>query len=908
MKEPLYLLDGYALIYRSYFAFLKNPLYNAEGKNTSAVFGFFRTLLSLWKDKRPRYFAVVLDSRVPTFRHAMFPEYKATRQKTPEDLHAQVPVVEEILKALGIPVLVMDGYEADDLIATLAERSRNQGRDCYIISGDKDLLQLVEDTVRMIKPDKGSYKELGKQEVLDEWGVNADQIVDYLALTGDSSDNVPGVEGIGPKTAAKLLQDFKTLDGVYEHLDSISSKSQKQKLADNKAAAYLSKDLVTLKRDVPLVLQEEDLRVSRLNVRNALPLFLKQGIKSLSEDLSALADGAGELPFDGEEQEIRIDVEEPPQVRGAYECVVTQEALDAWIRKVKKATLFSFDVETDGIDAVRANPVGFSLSVGGKEACYIPLKAKGIRCLDEALVKERLGTILADKKLKLIGQNCKFDYKVTKRWGIDIRNMWFDTMIAGWLLDSGTGTYNMDYLAEQYLGYKTIHYKDVVAKGETFDQVAWEQATEYAAEDADITFRLYEVFHGKLKEKELEKLFFEIEMPLVEVLSDMELRGIRILPEVLKEYGRELSKELNRIEFDIYKLCGREFNINSTKQLQEILFTERKLRPVKKTKTGYSTDTDVLEELAAEDPVPEKVLQHRMLSKLKSTYVDSLPELINPATGRIHTQLVQTGTATGRLSSRDPNLQNIPIKDEEGRRIRSAFAPEEGCVFLSADYSQIELVVLAHLSGDENLIEAFKEGKDIHRRTGALIFGVAEDEVTPEQRRIAKTINFGVMYGMSAFRLSRELGIPRAKADGFIKAYFETYRGIDAFIEKTIREAEETGYVKTLFGRIRPVETINSKNKTEKMAAERIAVNTPIQGTAADIVKLAMLRIREALVRKKLSSRLLLQVHDELIFEVPQEETEIMKPLVRSVMESVVKLSVPLRVNIETGNTWGDMH
>ena len=598
---------------------------------------------------------------------------------------------------------------------------------------------------------------------------------------------------------------------------------------------------------------------------------------------------------------------------GSYEAVTTKAQLDDWVKKVEEAGVFAFDSETTNIDAMVAEPVGFSLSVGAGSGCYIPLRAAddegNIRTyIDQQLVKEAMERILGNPALKLVGQNIKYDYKVLKRWGVEIANIAFDTMTAAWVLDSSLGAFNMDVLAERTLGYRTVHYDDVVEKKTTFDSVKLADAVRYAAEDADITYRLYKAYGPEIESRGKSDVYYNLELPLVKLLAGMEMRGIGLDCGMLESFGVELAGRLSGIKEEIYALCGEEFNINSTKQLQQILFEKRGLKPIKKTKTGYSTNVQVLEILAEQDPVPEKILEHRSLAKLKSTYVDTLPALVNSESGRIHTQFIQTGTATGRLSSKDPNLQNIPIKSDDGRRIREAFIPDEGCSFLSADYSQIELVVLAHLSGDEGLKSAFAGGEDVHKETAALIFGVFPEMVSPEQRRIAKTINFGVMYGMSAFRLSRELKIPRRKADEFISAYFRRYSRIKSFIDEIGEKVRAEGTVKTLRGHERYIHGINSRNATERAGAERIALNTPIQGSASDIVKMAMLKIDSLLREKKLESRLLLQVHDELIFEVPDGELELMKTLVRDTMESVVTLDVPLRVSVETGACWGDMH
>ncbi len=934
MDKALYLLDGYGLIYRSYFAFIRKPLRNPEGRNSSAIFGFFRSLIAILNERKPSHLVVALDSRTPTHRHQRYLEYKATREKSPDELREQIPIIEEILAALGVPAVRVDGYEADDIIATYAEQCRKEDRPCFVISSDKDLLQLVDGPVRVLKPGDRSFRELDRDAVYEEWGVYPEQIRDYLSLVGDSSDNVPGVRGVGEKTAASLLSQFNTLEGLYASLDAVSSKSWREKLEAGRESAFLSHDLIGLETDVPVGLSIDALALPRLDGKAAAPYFLKEGIKSLADELAASGAGEPDLPgqsgVSGSGSSRTSATADTENRRGNYQTVRTLGELDEWVARVRKAGWFAFDSETSGVDAMVAEPVGFSLSVKEGEGCYIPFLGPDGALFPAEDLRERIRPLLEDPELHLVGQNIKYDYKILKRWGITMANISFDTMIAGWLLDTTANTYNMDRLAEDYLNYRTIHYREVISEavaekggdpaalktgrggklsgGPTFDRVPLDRATEYAAEDADITFRLYRHFEPLLREHGLWKLFTEIEMPLVRILADMEMEGVGLDVKRLASYSTELADELEGIQKKIYELCGKEFNIASTKQLQEVLFTDRKLKPGKKTKTGYSTDNDVLVELAREDPVPELVLRYRMLAKLKSTYVDALPAMVNAATGRVHSHFVQTGTATGRISSKDPNLQNIPIRDEEGRRIREAFVPARGRRYVSADYSQIELVVLAHLSGDPGLAAAFKSGQDVHRQTGALIFGLEPEQVTDAQRRMAKTINFGVMYGMSAFRLSRELGISRADADRFMEAYFTTYSRIKAFIDEIVEGAEQTGAVRTLMGRERRIPTITSGNRTEKMGAERIAVNTPIQGTAADIVKLAMIHIDERLRRENRESKLILQVHDELILECPAAEVSEIEKLLEEEMSSVIKLNVPLKVHVESGVSWGELH
>jgi DNA polymerase I len=931
-KRPLYILDCYAFIYRSYFAFMNRPLKNAKGENVSAAFGFFRFLFSLFDQKNPGAFAAVFDPKGKTFRHDMYPEYKATRQKTPEDLHAQVPLVEEILRALGLPVLRADGFEADDLIAALATRARAEGRECWIVSGDKDLLQLVGGSVKALRPDSSfSYKPYGPEDVAAEWGVPPDRILDYLSLTGDASDNVPGVPGVGDKTALKLLTEFHGLDELYERISEVKPESLRKKLEAGRESARLSYKLITLASDAPTGISDlEELDIGRLDRAKANPIFSREGMKSLvsagEKDLfseeaaggpaaraeaSAAAQDGGEGPDDAEAARgaDSASLTTRPELLGPgeYEKVTSESALAAWVERCMAAGTFAFDCETDGLDELVAKVVGFSLSCEPKKACYVPLICPEEERVGEEAARRHLGRLFSAPGVVLVGHNVKFDWQIMRRFGAPMKCALRDTMIAAWLLDTDAPSLALGALSERRLGGAGIAYDEVVPKGASFAMVPADKATAYAAEDADFTLRLHLIMEAELEEAGQTKLYRELEMPVLPILGSMEAAGIRVDSGELRSYGVELERELGLIQADIYKDVGHEFNIASTKQLQEVLFVERKLPTGKKTKTGHSTDTSVLEELAALDPVPRKILRSRSLAKLKSTYVDALCELAD-RDPRIHTHYMQTGASTGRLSSRDPNLQNIPVRDEEGRRIRMAFTAEPGSLLVSADYSQIELVVLAHLSQDPGLLKAFREGVDVHRRTASLLFGMSEEEVTPDKRRVAKTINFGVIYGMSAFRLSNELGIPRGDAQKFIDAYFSTYAGVRDFIDKAVAEAEERGYSTTILGRRRPIAAINSRNKTEKQAAERVAVNTPIQGSAADIVKLAMLRVESALASERPKARLLLQVHDELIAEAPEKEAPAVAELMKREMEKAIELSLPLRVSVETGRRWGDMH
>ncbi|MGI5088931.1 DNA polymerase I [Treponema sp. OMZ 805] len=950
--DTLYLLDSYGLIYRSYFAFVSHPLTNKAGENVSALYGFFRSLAMILKTYRPQYFLAAFDSRTPTFRHEWYPEYKATRDKTPEDLHAQIPHIEKILTTLGITCLRKDGFEADDIIATLACRAAQEGRRCVIISGDKDLAQLVGDFVSVLKPDKSeALAQWGIEEVKEHWGVAPAQMLDYLSLIGDTSDNIPGVKGIGPKTAVKLLQDYGTLDAVYEHIDSIAGAVQK-KLAAGKESAYFSKKLITLAADIPIEGSIEDYRCDALHYPEAAALLKEYELPRLGELYTKAAEeagtadaaaapniaatgssadngsakngsgtgNAGAKPIGGADGIPEAGTgAAPAELRkntGEYRTVTDAEELEAVIAAAEAQGFAAFDCETTGLNPLYDALVGFSLSLKAGTGIYVPLKAPAPELGEQpftvmplAAAQKLLARLWSNEALTLVLHNGKFDYQVLRTAKIFTRAgcRLFDTMIAAWLLEPDTLSFGLENLAEAQLGLQGINYKDVVPKGCTFAAVPLPQATEYAAEDADFTLQLYHIYKPALEQANLTTLFETLEMPLMPLLADMEAQGIFLKKEELAAFSEELADTLARDEAEIYKLVGHPFNIASPKQLQEVLFTERKLPTGKKTKTGYSTDISVLEELAAIDELPAKILDYRASAKLKSGYADALP-LLADTHGRIHTSFIQTGTATGRLSSRDPNLQNIPIRGEEGRKIRKAFYAADGCKLISADYAQIELVILAHFSQDENLVKAFRHGTDVHAATAALIFNVPVENVVPDMRRIAKVINFGVMYGMSAFRLANQLRISRTEAAEFITRYFTTYSGVSAFMETLKESAAEKGFVETLMGRRRYIRAINSRNQTQRAAAERIAINTPIQGSAADIVKTAMLRVDRALKQQQLKARLLLQVHDELILESPDAEVDSVKALLKQEMEHVVELAVPLRVSIEAGSCWGDFH
>jgi DNA polymerase-1 len=927
-REPLYILDVYAFIYRAYFAFIRKPLRNSRGENVSAVFGFFRFLFSLVQQKKPTLFAAALDSVGPTFRHDQFVAYKATRQKTPEDLTAQIPKIESILQALGVPTLRCEGYEADDIIATLASQCAKEERPCFIVSGDKDLLQLVGNKTMALRPSENfSFRETDAAGVLEEWGVRPEQIGDYLALTGDASDNIPGVKGVGDKTAQKLISQFESLDAVYENLQNIEPESLRKKLEEGRESASVSRELVTLCRDVPNCPNDiPSLRLS-LDLAAAAPLLLNEDIKSLvPEELRKRKSFQASLPLETASPPPSADEQTSPasgkpevgspslpqsaqteEKTTVYASILNGEKLDEIIDAAISRGICAFDTETDSLDVHHAGIVGFSVSFEPKSSWYIPLMSPDAECVPKSRALASLSRLLHAENMLLVGHNLKFDINVLAAAGTEVAVPCFDTMIAAWVLDAEAPSFSLSSVAARFLGLHGIEYEEVVPKGQTFVDVPLERATQYAAEDADFSFQLYLALSEEIESAGLHSVFFDIEMPLLPILAEMERRGIRVDAGRLRTYGRELEGALGSIEAKVYQLVGHDFNLASPKQLAEVLFSERKLPVQKRTKTGFSTDTSVLEELASLDPVPQLILRHRLLTKLKNTYIEPLADLAE-ARGRVHTTFVQTGAATGRLSSRDPNLQNIPIREEEGRKIRAAFVAEPGNSLISADYSQIELVVMAHLSKDPNLMKAFREGVDIHKRTASLIFGISEDQVDADRRRIAKTINFGVIYGMSAFRLARDLGIPNTLAREFIDSYFSTYAGVAEFIKKTVGHAQERGISSTLFGRRRRILGIDSRNKTEQQAAQRVAVNTPIQGTAADIVKIAMIKVHRSLREKMPEVKMLLQVHDELIFEAPQVSVSKAMDLIKDEMEHAVRLDVPLRVSVESANSWGDMH
>ena len=916
--KKLYIIDGYSLIYRSYFAFLTRPLTDGEGNNVSAFFGFFNTIFMLIREYKFDYFVIAMDSKGPTFRHKMYAPYKANREAAPQDLHSQVPLIMDALDRLNIPYMAKEGFEADDLIATLCANASRLGIETVMVTGDKDLLQLVDERVSALRPPKKNqpkYTLFGPEEVRQEFGILPSQIVDYLSLLGDSSDNVPGVRGIGEKGAVKLLEEYVSLDGIYRHLDSLP-KGLREKLESGKESALLSRELVRLRLDVFTLdtFDSPEFMTSTIDYQSAVDIFRKHNCTSLAKTASALASGH---KAEVKEKAAAIAEEDSPskdlcQDRsllglGEYRQLDDIRTIDAYFEDACRAGgVIAFDTETSSLDARNADLVAFSFSYEKKKAFYCPLKAAGQDYLSLSDAVALFDKWFSSGRLKLVGQNLKFDLQVLHHLGCDAVPL-FDTMLMAWLLDSSAPGYSLEALALRYLAYEAVSYDDIVPHGEDFSAVPADIALKYSAEDADLAYRLYLHFRSELEKRGLLSVYETYENGLIRVLAGMEEAGVHLDRAFMKELDEKFSLRQSQLEKEIWADAGHEFNINSTQQLGTVLFEELGLQSGKRTQRGYSTATDTLEALKGEHPIINRILSYRSVSKLLGTYVDTLP-LMCDENDRIHTSFLQTGTATGRLSSKNPNLQNIPIRSEDGRLIRSAFCAQDGWLFLSADYSQIELVVLAHMSQDEELRKAFIEGGDVHRYTASLIFDRSPEEVTADQRRIAKTINFGIMYGMSAFRLSGELGISRSDAKTFIEKYFERYHQVRSYVDKVVCEAREKGFVRTLGGHERTVMGINSRNKTVAAAAERVALNTIIQGSAAELMKKAMISIAEALKAGGYKTRMLLQVHDELIFEVPPEELDRIKALVRTEMEGAEKLSVPLRVGIESAQRWGDMH
>ena len=898
-KAPrLFLIDGSALAYRSYFAFIRNPLINSKGENTSAVYGFTRTLLDILSHEQPEYIAVAFDTPMPTFRHERFAAYKATRQKMPEEMSAQLPRLKEVAEALGTILIEIPGFEADDVMGTLAKRAERQGIETYLVSGDKDFMQLVSSVVKIY----GLRKVGNQQEILDpagvqeKFGVPPQRVIDVLALMGDSSDNVPGIPGIGEKTAVKLIQDYGDLATVLAKAAELKPKGVSEKVRANTELARLSRELVTIHTDVPLPYSPADLAPRPREPARLTQLFQDLEFGSLLKQIAA----------------------DPAVDHQGYHLIRSRPEFDRLCQTLQALERFAVDTETTDLSPIKAGLVCLSFAWRPGEAYCVPMQFPDEgEPEDSAYVLEHLKPILENPAILKSGQNIKYDMLVLSHHGLELQGVEFDTMVASYVLNPTGRQHNLDALALEYLQIKKTPITDLIGSGKgqrTMREVPIEAVSRYACEDADVTWRLRDLLEPKLGETETWELFQRAEIPLIAGLKEMEQAGVCLDVPLLREMSRDMERQLLALTQQIHDLAGEVFNINSTQQLGRILFDKLEIQKahgvkrVRKTKIGYSTDVAALEQFK-EHALVAKILEYRQLAKLKSTYVDALPQLVNPKTGRVHTSYNQTVTATGRLSSSDPNLQNIPARTEMGREIRKAFiaAGPDQCL-LSADYSQIELRLLAHLSQDRTLIESFRAGEDVHRRTAALIFGVPAEKVTPEQRARAKTINFGVIYGMGATRLAREIAISLEEAKRFIDAYFATYPGVHRYTVESVQKAREHGYVTTVLGRRRYLSELFSDNQGVRAAAENMAINTPVQGSSADLIKLAMINIRNRFRREKLRAQMLLQVHDELVFEVPVAELDTVKPLVVEEMERAVRLDVPVKVDVGMGRNWFEAH
>ncbi|MWQ23852.1 DNA polymerase I [Glaesserella parasuis] len=949
-QNPLVLVDGSSYLYRAFHAF--PPLTNKQGEPTGAMYGVLNMLKSLIAQVEPSHIAVVFDAKGKTFRDELFEQYKSHRPPMPDELRSQIQPLHAIIKALGIPLLSIEGVEADDVIGTLAVQASQAGKHVLISTGDKDMAQLVNDHIMLINTMNNTL--LDREGVIEKYGIPPELIIDYLALLGDSSDNIPGVKGVGEKTAIALLQGIGSMQAIYANLDKVAelsfrgAKTFAPKLEAEKETADLSYLLATIKTDVALDVTYDQLVTQPQQRDQLVELFgryeFKRWLNEVMNDANPVTQTSAEkIPNNYQAtQAVSSEQKSAPFVkisidRTAYDCVNSPELFTKWLAKLQMAELVAVDTETDNLDAMQANLVGISFGLENGEACYIPLVHKGKIAqptqvdlfgesdaeLDEieALLPNQLNKadclaqlkpILENQNIRKIGQNIKYDLTIFARNGIELQGVAFDTMLQSYTLDS-TGRHNMDNLAERYLGHQTIPFEELAGKGKhqlTFDQIELDKATEYAGEDAEITMKLHQLLWSELqKTPELVKLFEQIEMPLVSVLSRVERNGVLIDPAKLLAHSVEIEQRLKELETLVHQEAGEVFNLASTKQLQEILFNKLGLPILKKTPKGApSTNEEVLEELAQMGhQVPVLLIEHRGLSKLKSTYTDKLPQMINAQTGRVHTSYHQAVTATGRLSSSDPNLQNIPIRNEQGRRIRQAFIARDGYVILAADYSQIELRIMAHLANDANMIKAFAEGKDIHRSTAAEIFGVSLEAVTSEQRRSAKAINFGLIYGMSEFGLANQLGISRTDAKKYMELYFQRYPAVQQFMLDIREKAAEKGYVETLFGRRLYLPEINSSNQMRRKAAERVAINAPMQGTAADIIKVAMIGIDQA-VRNCEDIAMIMQVHDELVFEVKADRVEHYTQLIKAEMEKAIELKVPLIAEVGVGSNWDEAH
>ena len=953
--EKLFLLDAYALIYRAYYALIKNPRINSKGFNTSAVLGFVNTLEDVLKKENPTHIGVAFDPSGPTFRHEAYEQYKAQREETPEVIRLSVPIIKDIIRAYRIPILEVSGFEADDVIGTLATKASKQGITTYMMTPDKDYGQLVSENVFMYRPKYGDkeFDVMGVEEVKAKFDIESPlQVIDMLGLMGDSSDNIPGCPGVGEKTAQKLVAQFGSIENLLEHTEELKG-ALKTKVENNKEMILFSKFLATIKTDVPIELNMEDLQREAPDEEALRKIFEEMEFRSLMErvfnrekkitttentikkptgqpdlfngQLSLFGDTPtpsttskgqkqgnlfAEFADEGQGDSKYSNLANLESLSYNYQLIDNEDKRNELRTKLITSEILSLDTETTSTDPINAELVGMSFSIQENEAYYVPIPANQ----DEALkIVNEFKEVFENKQSLKVGQNIKYDMLVLSNYGIELQGPMFDTMIAHYVLQPEL-RHNMDYLAEIYLNYQTIHIEELIgSKGKNqgnMRDLPPEAIYKYACEDADVTLKLYHILKKELEEHQVSSLFYDIEMPLVPVLAYMERHGVRINSETLKESSLHFTSRMQEIEKEVHQLAGMDFNIASPKQVGEVLFDKLKIvTKAKKTKTGqYVTSEEVLESLRGKHEIVGKILEHRGLKKLLGTYIDALPLLVNPKTGKIHTSFNQTVTATGRLSSSNPNLQNIPIRNEDGKEIRKAFIPEEGCEFFSADYSQIELRIMAHLSGDKNMIEAFREGNDIHAATAAKIYKIAIEEVTREQRSKAKTANFGIIYGISVFGLAERMNVPRSEAKELIDGYFETYPQIKEYMDKSIAVARENGYIETIFGRKRFLPDINSHNAVVRGYAERNAINAPIQGSAADIIKVAMVKIYQRFMQENIRSKMILQVHDELNFSVYPDEKEKVQQIVIEEMEKAYAMQVPLRADCGWGNNWLEAH
>lgn len=902
-KGRVFLLDGTALAYRGHFALIRSPLTTSKGENISALFVFANTLFRILEQEHPDYLAVAFDPKGPTFRHERFPDYKATRDKTPDELVAMFPALRSFVEAFNAPLIEVPGFEADDVIATVALDAAKQGHEVFIVTGDKDFLQIVSPKIKLynVLKQNTDVEIQGEDAAFLKFGVTPDKVIDVLALMGDSSDNVPGVPGVGPKTATELIQKFGSVEKLYERLEEVDKKGLHDKLLAGRDSAFLSKELVTFAFDAPSKFDADRFAYRGPDPNRLMALLREYEMSSLAKRISV----------------------DPVHDEHRYQVVNDEESLGRFTQELAAAREFVFDTETTGLDALRVDLVGLSISFKDREAWYLPTNLSPQITAGDAKWRDRdrflalLGPKLADPTIKKRGQNSKYDCLVLRKYGIRVHGLDFDTMVASYCVSPGEMQHNLDHLALKYLNFRKTPTSALIGTGKeqvTMDRVAIEKVADYACEDVDMTRRLVPLLEKEMEQAGVRRLFDEIEIPLVKVLEDVEAVGVRLDVPLLNALSKEFEARIETLTTRIHDQAGESFNINSPKQLGNILFEKLRvheqlgMKPPRKTQTGWSTDAAVLESIA-KHPIAEQILAFRQLVKLKGTYIDALPQLVNPDTGRVHTSYNQAVAATGRLSSSDPNLQNIPIRSEEGQKIRRAFIPgDENSVLLSADYSQIELRILAHLTGDANLKKAFDAGQDIHRWTAGLIFGVAPEAVTGEMRSRAKAINFGVIYGMGAQRLASETKMTVKEAQGFIEAYFETFSGVKRFIDTTLENAKRDGYVTTLLGRRRYLSELESPHPRVAAQAKNVAINTPIQGTAADLIKIAMIRIHRLLDEGKFAARMILQVHDELVFDVPERELERVKPLVKHTMENAIESSVPLLVEMGVGKNWLEAH